>query len=296
MRAARVHHAARRRGGGVAAGGAGAAARADAARRRTHARVRGRCGISGPDRGFPAGAAEAGWTVGRNMRIDTRWRTGNACACAGGRTGRARPDVILAGNSPHVPALLAGDPHGAYRVRQGRRSGRRRLRREPGAAGRQRHRLYSIRIRLGREMAGAAQRGRARRDARGGPAGCSPLPGSASGPSSPRRVARAWSEPDRPARRWRNRTRRDGFRGRPNGGLVVVASASSLIHRELIIMLRPHQLPASTLSFFVTGGGLMSYGPDLSTSTGARPSMSIASSRARSLPTCRCRRRPSSNW
>ena len=33
----------------------------------------------------------------------------------------------------------------------------------------------------------------------------------------------------------------------------------------------------------------MSYGVDLSTSTAARPTMSTASSRARSRPICRCR-------
>ena len=33
-----------------------------------------------------------------------------------------------------------------------------------------------------------------------------------------------------------------------------------------------------------------------STSTGARPAMSTASSRARSQPTCRCRRRPNTSW
>ena len=52
-----------------------------------------------------------------------------------------------------------------------RRSGRRRLRRKPGAAGRQRHRVHLVRIRHQREMAGAAQRDRARRDASGGPSG-----------------------------------------------------------------------------------------------------------------------------
>ena len=71
------------------------------------------------------------------------------------------PDVILAGAAATVAALLAGDPHRADRVRPGRRSGRRRLRRKPGAAGRQRHRLHPVRIRLEREMAGAAQGDRA---------------------------------------------------------------------------------------------------------------------------------------
>ena len=64
-------------------------------------------------------------------------------------------------------------------------------------------------------------------------------------------------------------------------------------HRELSSRWRPVinylGLPAP---LFVAGGGLISYGPIWSTSFGARPATSIASSRARSRPTCRCRRRP----
>ena len=55
------------------------------------------------------------------------------------------------------------------------------------------------------------------------------------------------------------------FAGSPNGGLIVIVSASSQIHRELIISLAArHQLPVVyPYRFFVTSGGLMSYGPDL---------------------------------
>ena len=70
------------------------------------------------------------------------------------------------------------------------------------------------------------------------------------------------------------------------------------VHRDLIITLAArHRLPAVYSGrYFVAGGGLVSYGPDRSTSTGARPATSTASSRARSQPTCRCRRRPSTSW
>ena len=83
-----------------------------------------------------------------------------------------------------------------------------------------------------------------------------------------------------------------------NGGLIVTGSAAAIVHRDLIITLAArHQLPAVYFDrYFVAAGGLISYGPDLSTSTGARPATSIASSRARSQPTCRCRRRPSTSW
>jgi putative ABC transport system substrate-binding protein len=49
-----------------------------------------------------------------------------------------------------------------------------------------------------------------------------------------------------------------------NGGLIVAGSTLSLVHRELIIALAArHRLPAIYFQrAFVTGGGLISYGPD----------------------------------
>ena len=49
-----------------------------------------------------------------------------------------------------------------------------------------------------------------------------------------------------------------------NGGLIVTASALATVHRDLIITLAArHRLPAVyPYRFFVTGGGLISYGPD----------------------------------
>ena len=53
------------------------------------------------------------------------------------------------------------------------------------------------------------------------------------------------------------------FAGSPNGGLVVTLGGTA-IHRDLIIALAAkHQLPAVyPHRYFVSGGGLMSYGPD----------------------------------
>jgi putative ABC transport system substrate-binding protein len=50
-----------------------------------------------------------------------------------------------------------------------------------------------------------------------------------------------------------------------NGGLIPTSSAAALGHRDLIIKLAArHKLPAIYWDrFFVTGGGLMSYGPDI---------------------------------
>jgi putative ABC transport system substrate-binding protein len=54
------------------------------------------------------------------------------------------------------------------------------------------------------------------------------------------------------------------FAGSPNGGLIVAAGAAAVIHRPLIIGLAAqYKLPAIYFERrFVTGGGLVSYGPD----------------------------------
>jgi putative ABC transport system substrate-binding protein len=54
------------------------------------------------------------------------------------------------------------------------------------------------------------------------------------------------------------------FARRPNGGLILTASALAAIHRDLIVSLAArYKLPAVYISrFFVAGGGLVSYGPD----------------------------------
>jgi putative ABC transport system substrate-binding protein len=54
------------------------------------------------------------------------------------------------------------------------------------------------------------------------------------------------------------------FARQPNGGLVTLGSPVMLTHHDLIVTLAArHRLPAIyTTRYFVTGGGLMSYGPD----------------------------------
>ena len=83
------------------------------------------------------------------------------------------------------------------------------------------------------------------------------------------------------------------------GGLIVTGSALASVYRDLIITLAArHKLPAVYFErHFVTAGGLISdMGPILSTSTGKPPAISIASSRAKSPPICRCRRRLRMSW
>ena len=54
------------------------------------------------------------------------------------------------------------------------------------------------------------------------------------------------------------------FARQPNGGLVTLGSPVTLAHRDVIFTLAArHRLPAIyTTRYFVTSGGLMSYGPD----------------------------------
>jgi putative tryptophan/tyrosine transport system substrate-binding protein len=55
------------------------------------------------------------------------------------------------------------------------------------------------------------------------------------------------------------------FASSPNGGLILTASALSVVHHDLIIALAAqHKLPAVYYRrYFVTSGGLISYGPDI---------------------------------
>ena len=192
--------------------------------------ARGRSGISGPPRGVPAGAGAIGLDH-RPQRADRHSLGHGQCrrnSQTRGGIGRAR-----AGRHPgpwHLDrgAVAAGDPHRADRVPGRRRSGRRRLRRQPGAAGRQRHRLHDLRIQHGREMAGTAQADRAGRDASGSPSGSHPAAGTgqfaaiqAVAPSlrvevSPVNVRDA-GEIERAVA---------AFARAPNGGLIVTASAA----------------------------------------------------------------------
>jgi putative tryptophan/tyrosine transport system substrate-binding protein len=54
------------------------------------------------------------------------------------------------------------------------------------------------------------------------------------------------------------------FARSPNGGLIVTGSGLAIVHRDLIIALaKQHRLPATYFQrFFVTSGGLISYGGD----------------------------------
>ena len=125
--AAGISRCSRRRGGGVAARGARAAGRADAAHRRAPARAADDAEFQARVGAFLQGLAQLGWTIGRNVRIDTRWATANAAEIRrhAAELAALAPDVILAHGASTVGPLLqatrtvpivfpvVGDPVGA---------------------------------------------------------------------------------------------------------------------------------------------------------------------------------------
>ena len=158
---------------------------------------------------------QLGWTDGRNVRIDTRWAGGHAADIrkyAADLVALA-PDVIVAtGTAAMAPLMQAtrtvpivfanvADPVGAGFVDS------------HGAAGRQRHRLYSIRIQLEREMAGTAQADRARHDAGRSSSGSRHTLRDRTIRRNPVRgaIARGGGDRGQRARRRRDRARRHGL-------------------------------------------------------------------------------------
>ena len=252
---------------------------------------------------FKEGLAQLGWTEGRNVRIDTRWASTNADDLRkhAAELAASTPDVLVgASGTTTVAALLQAtrtvpivfaivvDPVGAGFVASLARPGGNAtgfLMFEYGLSGKWLELLKQIapgvtRAAVLRDPAIASGIGQF-----GAVQAVAPSLGFELIPVDVRdapEIERAVT----------------AFAGIENGGLVVTASPSSTVHRELIIALAArHKLPAVYFQrFVVASGGLISYGPDRSTSSGVRPAMSIASSRARSPPTCRCRRRPSTSW
>ena len=120
---------------------------------------------------FVQGLQELGWTDGRNVRIDYRWSAGNADNTRkyAAELVALAPDVILASGGTVVGTLLqatrtvpivftqTADPVGGGFVASLARPG-------GNVTG-----FITFRIRHGREMAGAAQRDCAGRDAGSGP-------------------------------------------------------------------------------------------------------------------------------
>ena len=215
------------------------------------------------------GLQEAGWSVGRNIRIDYRWGAANAELK---RRYAAElialvPDVIVTtGDSNTGPLLqatrtvpivfvLVPDPVGAGFVASLARPGGNAtgfLNFEFGMSGKWPELLIQI--------APSVTRVAVLRDPSAG--GSMGQLGAIQGVVSSLRMEaspidlRDVGEIERAI---------VDFARSPNGGLVVLPSGLSSVHRELIIALASrHRLPAVyPFRYYVTSGGLISYGPDL---------------------------------
>ena len=156
----------------MAARGARAAGRAHAPHRHAAVCGRGRSGVSDLGRSISARAGAIGLDPRsqpanrRPLGQDPR-RHSQTCGGIGRARARRHPGPWCRDRR----AVAAGDPHRADRVPGFRRSGRRRPGRQSGAARWQRHGLSHFRIQPEWEMAGGAQRDRAKRDAGGGLSG-----------------------------------------------------------------------------------------------------------------------------
>ena len=287
----------------MANGGARTAGRADAAHRRAHAIRRGRCGRSGPPRLRSCRVcSNLGWIVGRNVRIDSRWGDGKADTIRkyAAELVALAPDVMLASSSAAVapllqatrtvPIVFAGvaDPVAAGYVES--------LARPGGNVTGFTVYEYSIGgkwLELLKEIAPGVTRVAVLRDSTvaAGPGQFGAIQALAPSVGVDLRPinVRDAGEIERAV---------TAFAESPNGGLVVIGSPGATIHRDLIITLAArHRLPAVYTAAFRHRRR-----PDFLWTRfrrpviGARLVTSTASSRARSQPICRCRRRRSTNW
>ena len=217
---------------------------------------------------FHQGLAKSGWIIGRNVRIDTRW--------AGNKADEVRrhaaelvalaPDVILAHGASALRPLLettrtvpivfpvAADPVGGGFVDS--------LGQPGGNATGFMTSEYSFSgkwLELLKQIAPTVTRVAVLRDATQG-VGTSwfaaiQAMASSLGVEVNAVNLREASEIERVVA---------AFARPANGGLIVVPSGSAAVHRRLIITLAArHKLPAVYYArFFVTGGGLISYGAD----------------------------------
>ena len=209
-----------------------------------------------------------GWSIGRNVQIDTRWATANAGEIRKNAADLVvlAPDVILAHGTSTVRPLLqstrtlpivfpvAADPVGGGLVDS--------LARPGGNVTGFMANDFNIGgkwLELLQQIAPGVTRAAVLRDPTQGSgnsefAVIQALASSLRVEVSPVNVNDS-AEIERAVA---------AFARRSNGGLVVTSGGSSICHRDLIITLAArHKLPAIYYGrFFVAAGGLISYGPD----------------------------------
>ena len=218
---------------------------------------------------FQQELALLGWNIGRNVRIDIRWATTDAAEIRKqiAELLALAPEVILAAGDSTVPPLLEAtrtvpivfpvvtDPVGAGYIDSLARPGGNVtgfMVFEFGMSGKL--------LELLKEISPNVTRAAVIRDATI-PSGMAQFGAiQAVGPSLQLEVIpvgmRDAGEIEQSLKT---------FARSPNGGLVVTASAAAIRYRDLIIALAAqHKLPAVYWQrFYVSGGGLISFGPDL---------------------------------
>jgi putative ABC transport system substrate-binding protein len=229
------------------------------------------------------GLALSGWTIGRNVRIDTRWAGADAAEIRrhAAELVALAPDVILAQGASAVGPLLQAtravpivfpvvvDPVGAGFVDSLAQPGR-------NATG-----FMSFEFSLGgkwldllKQIAPGVTRVAVLQDPT--------LPAGLGQLGAIQTAAPSFGVELRPVDvRDAGEIERavTAFARSSNGGLIVTASGLANVHRDRIIALAGrHKLPAVYYErFFVAAGGLISYGRITSTSTGAPPPTLTAS-------------------
>jgi putative tryptophan/tyrosine transport system substrate-binding protein len=217
---------------------------------------------------FLQALALLGWTIGRNLAIDTRWAMTNAGDIRrhAAELAALAPDVILAGGTSSLGPLLQAthavpivftivtDPVGNGYVDS--------LARPGGNATGFMNFEYSLGgkwLELLKEIAPTVTRAAVIRDpaiaAGTGQFGAIQSVAPSLGMEvTPVNVRDAGEIEHAVA----------AFARSSNGGLIVTGSASAIFHRDLIVTLAArHKLPAVYWErFFVAAGGLISYGPD----------------------------------
>jgi putative ABC transport system substrate-binding protein len=217
---------------------------------------------------FLRGMQKAGWELGRNMQVEYRWAAGDPVRVRtyAAELSKLAPDVILANGNFSVTPLLqvtstipvvfvnVSDPVGTGLVAS--------LTRPGGNATGFTTDEYSISakwLELLKQMAPQIRRVAVMRD-----------PGIDSGIGQLAAIQSVAPmvgvELNAVSLREAGEIERaiSNFAQGPNDGLIVVAGAGANVHRDLIIALAArYRLPAIyPFRFFVTAGGLMSYGPN----------------------------------
>jgi putative ABC transport system substrate-binding protein len=217
---------------------------------------------------FLQGLGQAGWNIGSNVTIDTRWATSNVADLRrqAAELAALAPDVILAGGSSSFGPLLQAtrtipivftlvvDPVGGGYVES--------LAQPGGNATGFMNWEYSMGGKwqeLLKEIAPSVTRVAVLRDSAQGFATSQFAAIQAVAPSLRVEVnpvdIRDAGEIERAIA---------AYARTPNGGLILIGSGAAVHHRDLIITLAArHKLPAVYYErFFAAAGGLASYGPD----------------------------------